>query len=86
MSNERYKKFFKEEYNGWTNYETWNVHLWITNEEGIYRAMVAGKPYTAKTAERFVRRIFPNGTPDMENRSGDYKKVNWQEIADAFNE
>lgn len=24
-------------YNGWTNYETWNVALWIGNEEGSYR-------------------------------------------------
>lgn len=23
-------------YNGWTNYETWNVALWIDNEEGSY--------------------------------------------------
>ena len=23
-------------YNGWTNYETWNVALWLGNEEGSY--------------------------------------------------
>ena len=26
-----------KEYNGWTNYETWNFNLWITNEEEDYK-------------------------------------------------
>lgn len=24
-------------YNGWANHETWNVALWMDNEEGTYR-------------------------------------------------
>ena len=26
----------KENYNGWTNYETWNVKLWIDNDQGSH--------------------------------------------------
>lgn len=27
-------------YNGWSNYETWNVNLWLTNDEYIYESIM----------------------------------------------
>ena len=27
-------------YEGWRNYQTWNVMLWLTNDEPLYEAMV----------------------------------------------
>lgn len=75
----------EEGYQGWTNYETWNVALWAGNEEPSYRYVVDNMPYTAEKAEQIAREMYPEGTPDMDGPQ-DMDKVNWQEIAEAWNE
>ena len=48
-------------YNGWTNYETWNVALWIGNDEFLYHEGRRCSDY-----RRFVQKIdgFMTETPD----------------------
>ena len=43
-----------ETYNGWANYETWNVALWIGNDEGLYnmaRRCVDYKQFASQIGE-----------------------------------
>ena len=72
-------------YNGWTNRETWNVNLWLFNDQNRYEWMQAQFPSGCSgpvTAEAFCRGIFGDKTPDkclLDN-------VNWKEVAEAINE
>lgn len=75
-------------YNGWKNWQTWNVALWFGNDEGLYIAAkewAHTRPDRHAHVEAFVRNILPSGTPDMTGPE-DYGTVDWPEIAKAFYE
>ena len=80
-------------YNGWTNYATWNTALWVDNEEYTYFTRIDEQKriveWTAALVESFVREVFPDGTPDMQDgvmmRDG-LNAVNYEEIATHWNE
>jgi hypothetical protein len=78
-------------YNGWTNWATWNVNLWIDNEEGTYRAkqqfLRRASTINAYTVAEFCRDVLTafygrEHTPDMEPR--DMANVDWEQIAEHF--
>jgi hypothetical protein len=96
MSEREDMKMTTERYNGWKNWETWNVALWVGNEEGLYRATrdeAQRKGFSAETAEEWAREIMPNGTPDFKSKLHGkgkgarlYDAVDWDAIAEAWNE
>lgn len=72
----------RQRYNGWANYETWNVALWLGNDESFYRAMremvkASKKPVNCGRAREIVNELLPDGTPDTKAMS----RVRWGEIA-----
>lgn len=49
-------------YNGWKNYNTWNVALWIGNDEVLYHTAKAVKDYSTFVEAMEIDGIFR--TPD----------------------
>ena len=85
-------------YNGWTNYETWCVHLWLSNEEGSYneaRDIVEGA-YDADEPEDFYAAgqaikawvedfAIPEGASLAQDLvSSSLHEVDWDAVAQAF--
>lgn len=69
-------------YNGWTNYETWNINLWITGDEGFYSVAKVCKSY-----EEFIELMHEINcytTPD--HVGWDLPCVNRREINDSWDE
>lgn len=82
------------DYNGWTNYETWNVALWTDNDEGIYNEKMriirrAWRPIEANDVEQFFHIYMNDSTPDLDQlrENGEaIDPVNFDEIAEHWEE
>lgn len=79
-------------YNGWSNYETWCVALWIGNEEGSYRESVAmtraadDEDRLANELREWVESTMPDLGASMWSdllRSA-FSEVDWYEIAASY--
>jgi hypothetical protein len=80
-----------EQYNGWSNYETWLVSLWIDSEDIEGDSEDIEGDNSKEIAENLKKCIYANN-PLLENRSSRYSdlikaslsRVNWQEIVDKL--
>lgn len=76
----------EQDYNGWKNRQTWNVALWINNDESLYREAVAYVKERKAAGKRasyyyFIKRagLVGERTPDNISYSGtrlDYTALN----------
>lgn len=89
-----------EEYNGWSNRETWAVNLWVTNDQGfndyVNEAMKGaydgeGENYRLDEVYRdAVESILDyDGAPSrdvaiMKDDIGSMWRVNWRELANTW--
>ncbi len=76
-------------YNGWTNYGTWNVNLWVDNDEYVYLAKLEmlrkrRRPVTGEAVRAFYHYEMGGSTPDLDEmrRTRErFGRINFGEIA-----
>ncbi len=70
-------------FNGWTNNETWNVALWLGNDEGLYHMAKEWAEHGYKSLSHMLMEFSP-ATPD--GVKWDDASINICEIDDMMDE
>ncbi len=73
-------------YNGWANYETWNVGMWYGD---VFADMASEQKLCADDLESFVVEMEMNKVPESslaaDIMNAFLRRVDWDEIADHHN-
>ena len=80
-------------YNGWTNWETWNLNNWIQNDEGTYNFWrEQAEEMDAQTLADALQQAHAEPLDDMPNGwhrdviGQALSRVNWLEVAESLKE
>ena len=81
-------------YNGWTNWETWIVNVWMDNDQKLYgyfgdiarEEVLKNKESATYKLSTTLRKHFDEWTPEIEGLyldllNGAMREINWHEIA-----
>lgn len=79
------------DYNGWSNYPTWNIYLWASNDEvgcRIFSSLLGDDQVTAQESKEIFSTIFAtlygvHATPD--GVSVDDPTIDWEQITEHLN-
>lgn len=69
-----------ETYNGWSNWDTWNANLHLTNDYNVYNEAINCE--TAKDIRLLFLESFDTGQNEYDGI--DYGCVNWHEILEGL--
>lgn len=86
-------------YQGWSNRETWNAALWLSNDEGLYKAInrlqgtwyngqcetVGQQADSLQAFAKAIRNFCVRQWPDLKTPDGDeLGQVDWLELAASW--
>lgn len=74
------------DYNGWSNWATWNAGLWLEENEGIYGDVmrVVNRALDADDLAERLESEFGSYLSQVPDFEGDISEVDWDELAEGY--